>query len=133
MVEICHAGIISIDGQQILGEVIAADREKVDALGQRPGLVDGGRYLNHYANRWQILFIALLQQLPVAAVNKVEGLIHLGQVADHRQHDSKIPQPLIGLHHSPDLGQENFRMIECHPNTAPTQKGVFLLNREIRQ
>ncbi len=61
----------------------------------------------------------LLKNLSVTAMYQVQGLIDLGQMTDHGQHNTQIPQPLIRFQHGPDLGEKYFRMIQSDSNSTP--------------
>ena len=133
MVERGNPRVVAIHRQQILGEIVAADGQKIHTPGQGPGLIHRRRHFDHHPDRRQRRIDALFPQLPMAALHQRQRLFKFRDVADHGQHDAQIAQPRIGLEHGAHLREQNLRVIEGDANTAPAEKGIRFLDREIGQ
>ena len=128
-----HMRVVAVDCQQVLGQVVGADREEVDQRRHLADLEHGGRDLDHHADLRQQHVDALLAHLAMGAVDQAQRLFQLLQAADHRQQDAQVVQPGAGLEHGAHLHQEDFRVIEGDADAAPAEEGVLLLDGEIRQ
>ena len=42
--------VVAIHRQQVLGQIVGADRQKIHSTGQLSGLPGGGGYLDHHPN-----------------------------------------------------------------------------------
>ena len=133
IVEIRHTRVVAVDRQQVLGQVVGADREEIDLARQFAGLINGCRDLDHHADRRQWHIGTLVTHLAPGAVDQVQRLFQLLRAGNHRQQDAQVVQTLAGLEHGAGLHQEDFRVIEGHANTAPTQERVLFLDREVGQ
>ena len=72
MIEIGHARVIAIHCEQILSQVIGADREESDSSTQLFNLIDRRRHLDHCTDLWTLNTVALfLQQLIIGAINQL--------------------------------------------------------------
>ncbi|MNT81118.1 hypothetical protein D3C72_2206790 [compost metagenome] len=83
-----EAGVVTVHGQGVLGQVIGADRQKVRVFGQLLGQQGGGRNLDHHA-QLRALGYSKLDAQGVEALADVQQFIHL---ADHRQQNPAAVQ-----------------------------------------
>ena len=132
-IQIGDARIISINRKQILRQVIAADRDKVDTARKLRRLIDRRGQLDHHSHGWVVYLHSLLGELAVCLLNEFLRFFHLAHIANHRQHDLQIIQTLTGPQHGSYLRHENFRVVESDPNTPPAEKRVSFFDREIRK
>ncbi len=133
IVEVGHPWVVAVHGQQVLGQVVGADREEVHLPRQFFGLVHRRRNFDHHANRWHRHVGAFVAYFAPGAVDQVQRFFQLVRAGDHRQQDAQVVQAFAGLEHGAGLDQEYFRMVEGYTNTAPAKEGVVFLDREIRQ
>ena len=102
MVEIGNPRIVAVHRQQVLCEVVGADRQEVDPAGDFRHLVDRGRHLDHGADQRPVKPVTLLLgQLIEDPVDQFEGGFQLGDVGDHGQQDTQVFVALAGPHDGP--------------------------------
>ena len=133
VVEIGDAGVVAIHGEEILGQVVAADGQEIHAAGHGARLVHGRRHLHHHAHQGHGRVDALLADLAVAAAQELEGLLEFRHVAHHGQEYAQVAEARVGLEHRTQLGEENLRMVQGHAYAAPAQEGIRFLDGEVGQ
>ena len=133
-IQIGHARVVAIHREQILGQVIGADADEVGTLRQVGNLDDGGRHLDHDADaRQRDLELLLLLQFMHGAMNQRNGIVDFAHGGDHGQQNLQVVQAGGSFQHGAHLHHENFRMVQRDADTAPAQRRVVFLDREVRQ
>ena len=133
VVEVGHPWVVTVHGQQVLGQVVGAYRQEVHLPRQFLGLVHRRRDFDHHANRRHRHIGAFVAHFAPGAVDQVQGFFQFMGAGDHRQQDTQVVQALAGLEHGTGLDEEDFGMVEGNANTAPAKEGVVFLDREIGQ
>jgi hypothetical protein len=133
VVELGDMRVVAIDGEQILGQVVGADREKIHPPRQCLGLIDRRRHLDHDPDRRHLDLIAFFQQFVMGAMDQEQGIVDLADRGDHGQQQPQIVEPDGGAQDRPHLGQKDLGMIEGDADAAPAEKGIGLVHREIGQ
>ncbi len=75
--------VAPVDGQRVLGQIVATHAEKGDVAGELRSLERGGRYLDHDTQFGASAYLGL--QL----FQKGGDLVYLGEFGDHGQHDGQ--------------------------------------------
>ena len=132
IVEFPHVGIITVHRQQVLRQIVGADRDEIHPARQRGHLENRRRHLHHDPHFRHRHRKPLLQQFVVGALNQQHQLIQFAYRSDHRQHDPQIVQTDGGTQHGPYLGQKYLRMIQRNTNPTPSQKRIGLMEQENR-
>ena len=133
LIEISNTRVVAVNGKQVLRQVITADRQEVDALSQILDLINSRRNFHHNADFRHLYLKAFFERFYMRTIDQVQRRIYFSNVADHRQHNTKIIEAFTGLHHGANLNQENLRVIEGNANAAPAEKRVCLIDREVRE
>src|SRR3569833_1385713 len=127
------ARVITVDREQVLGEIVAADGEKIHAARDLLRLVHRRRHLDHHTQRRHCDVLALLEQLAVCALHETTRLVHLGDLAHHGQQQTQVVHAGARPQHGAQLHEEDFGMIERDADAAPAKKGIVFMDREIRE
>src|SRR5581483_849484 len=126
LVEPRDLAIVAIDREEVLDQVVRADREEVDLPDELRRERDRGRDLDHHADRHRGVEVAsLLAQL---LLRLLEQLLHLPDLLDARDHREEHPDPTRGGH-AEDRAQlhlEEFRHLERDADRAPAEERVLL-------
>ena len=126
--------IVSINGEHVLDKIVTSNGQKVDTLNNVSGLINRRRHLDHHTDRRHINLSSFFKQFTVALGNELFCFINFRDATHHGQHNTqKRANALIGPDHRPHLSKKNFRVVERHANTAPTQKRICFFNRKIRK
>jgi hypothetical protein len=133
VIERCDTRVVAVHRQQVLGEIVAPDRQEIHSPREIGGLVYGGRHLDHHADLRCDHCPAFLDDLRVRPRQQGECIVEFLCVADHRQHHAQIVEAGTGFQHRAHLREKNLRVIQRHTDATPTQKRVCLLDREVRQ
>ena len=137
MQAVIHAGdpgIVAVDGQQVLGQVVRPYRDKIDPAGQLRQHKDHRRDLQHHpqARTWDGVADHLFH-FPAGAIDQPTGLIHFLQTGHHRQQNAEVAGGGVGAQHRPHLDQKDLRLIEGDADPAPAEARVLFADRHIRQ
>eukprot|EP01136_Pigoraptor_vietnamica_P039767 Opistho-1_new@10917 len=133
VVQVGYSRVVTVHGQQILGQVVGTNRQEVHLSRQFLGLVHRCRNLDHHANRRHRHVAAFVANLAPGPVDQVQGFFQLMGAGDHRQQNPQVVQAFTGLEHGAGLHQEDFRVVEGDANAAPAEERVVFLDREVRQ
>ena len=106
------ARVVPIDSEQILGQVVGADRDEIHAFGDSSTLVDRCRHLDHDTGFGHGDGIALADEFPVGSPDQGCQLLDFIHGTDHRHHDVQVSETRVGAQHGAYLGQENLGMVE---------------------
>ncbi|MCY1175462.1 hypothetical protein D9M73_157040 [compost metagenome] len=133
IVKVGHPRVVAVHGQQVLGQVVGADRQEIHLPRQFFGLVHRRRNLDHHANRRHRHVAAFVAYFAPGAVDQVQRFFQFMGAGDHRQQNPQVVQAFAGLEHGTGLHQEDFRVVEGDANAAPAEERVVFLDREVRQ
>ncbi len=112
LIELCHLGVVSINSQHVLNQVITANRQEVDATNDIPRLINRRWYLDHDTYVRHFDFNTFLNNFSITARNQSLSLVNFRDAGDHRQHDSQLSvDSFVSSYHGAYLGQENLRVI----------------------
>ena len=137
MQAVIHAGnpgVVAIDGEDILSQVIGPYRDKIHAAGKIRQHKDHRRHFQHYAKTRARNSVANhLFDFTAGAIDQTARLIHLIKTGHHRQQNTQVAGGGIGTQHGAHLDEKYFRLIESNADAAPAEARVLFANRHIRQ
>ena len=127
-------GIVAIHRQNVLGQVVGANGDKIDAIRQLRQHKHHRRHFQHHAETRTGNGVAdHLFHFAAGAIDQATGLIHFIETGDHRQQDTEVSGRRVGAQHRADLHQKDLRLIERDPNSAPAKARILFADRHIRQ
>ena len=133
VVERRHAGVVAVDRQQVLDQVVGADGQEVGAARKRRRLQGGRGHLHHHADRRAGDRAPLVAQLRDGAVDDPDGLVDLPHVAHHGQQHLQVAEGDVRPQHGAQLGVEDLGLVEGDPDPAPAEERVVFLDGEVGQ
>ena len=120
LIQLGHTRVVAIHREHVLGQVVGAHRQEIDPPGQLPGLVHGGRDLDHHTDLRPVDHEPFLGDFGVSAVHQFLRLIHLADVGDHRQHDAQFAlETGVRFDHCAHLRHEDLGVVEGDADSAP--------------
>src|SRR5712691_4579050 len=121
-----NSWIVAVGRQQVLDEIVGADREEID-LRYEPWRERHGRWhLDHDPDRdIGVMLEAFLVQLGLRLGQKLARPAQLLEARYHREHDADV-MARGGAQDRAELDFEDTRHLERNPDRAPSEEWVFL-------
>ena len=119
----------TVGGKGVLGQVVGADAEEVDFLGQTVAVDGGGRGLDHDADL-HILAVgdALMLEVALDFLAQLLGFPHFPHAGDHGEHDAQLAVGR-GAEQGAQLGAEDLRAGQADAQGAHAHGGVVLFGQ----
>ena len=125
-VEIGDVLVRTVHGEDVLHEVVAADRQEIRLVGEFFRDFDGGRQFQHRPElRFVVVGDAVLLQLLQALAHDVAGLDEIVDGRNQREHDPQL-HARAGAQECAQLLREDFLIPERKPDRAEAQERVRL-------
>ena len=122
----CDALVRAVDGQRVLDEVVRADREEIDFLGEDLGLEGGRRHLDHDADRdVVVVFDALVLEVLGDVADDALGLAKFGDVGDQGKKHLDVAGD-GGAEDRADLRLEQVEVLEAETDAPAAEHRVAL-------
>ena len=131
--EVGYPRVITVNSQQVLGQIVTANRHKLHPLGQRWQQIQGCRHFQHGAQGRQRKRLALLAQFMVRLTDQPQCFVNLSYRGYHRQQNTQIAMLLMRSQHRFELDEKNVWLVQRHADPAPAQKRIIFFDRQIRQ
>ena len=125
IVEIIQLGVLPVNGQGVLGQIIGAQGEELHLLGQFVRHHHGGGSFHHDANLHVSIGDAPLLELRLALLQNLLGVPDLPDGNDHREHNGHGSKG-AGPENGPKLRLENFLSGQADADGPVAQSGIFL-------
>ena len=126
LVQVRDFGIVAVGGEQVLDQIVGADREKIDLARQPRREPHRRRHLDHDADfDIGIVLEALLEQLGLRLGQQLLGAAQFLEARDHREHDADV---VLGgrAQNRAELNLEQPRHLERDANRAPAEERIVL-------
>ena len=128
------AGVVTVDGQNILRQVVRADRDKINPVRQLRQHKDHRRHFKHDADpRFRNRITDHVFHFTACTFDQPTRFVDLIDAGDHRQQDAEIARRRVGAEHRAHLDQEDLRLVERNADPTPAQARVFFADRHIGQ
>ena len=126
VIELIEFGILAVDSQCILSQIVRSDAEEINFLRQFAADHNGRRGLDHDA-QFHILFIrdAFALQLFFHLANDLFDLLHFFYRDDHREHNGNVSEYRRTVEGA-KLCLEDLRPCQADPDRAVTERRVLL-------
>ena len=134
IVEVGDARVVAIHRHQILGQIVGADRNEIDARLQLRDHKQHRRHFNHHADaRFGDHVAQHLFYFTSGALDQPHRVVDLVDMADHRQQNAEVAGGGVGAQHGAHLHQKNLRLIERQANAAPAEARILFADRHVGQ
>ncbi len=129
-----HPRIVTIDSQNVLGEIVGSDRDKVYPVYQVRQHKHHRRNFQHDANaRFWDRVADHLFHFASGAFNQTSRFVHFINAGDHRQQNAQVAGCRVGTQHGPNLDQKDLRLIERYADPTPAKARVLFTDRHVGQ
>ena len=127
LAEVRDLGVVAVGGDEVLDQVVGADRDEVGLAQDRVDAEGGGGDLDHHAGLDVLAERdALAPQVPPGLLDEPVDVAEFFQGGDHRE-EHRDPAVPPGPQDGADLAFEEARVLEREPDRPPAHEGVGLV------
>ena len=128
IIERVELGILTVYRQSVLREVVCADREELNLLGELLCEHNGGGSFDHDTDLDLTDLLALGDKLLTALLEDLLRVLDLAHGNDHREHDADLAVS-SGSEQGSELSLEDVVLLQADTDSAVTERWVILLGK----